>query len=254
MVTWIIERDIFSEECVTAMVRHFETNAIPFHMIQLTSLNEIDGRVPHIDDQVVCYGSIGIDTVARAHGWNPGTFTSDLFNYLEYRDRLGGLFLNPYCIGLKMSEVSYYFRETVVDFFIKPNGDFKEFSGILLNTTNFDDWYKKMLDIGYLSVDNDLDVIISAPKEIGAEFRFAVVDGKIVGHCCYKGSTPINPDVWSCVEQAIAMFSPAPVFMVDVAETPYGPKIIEYNTFNTASMYSMNVGSVIDGVNAYLRK
>ena len=54
------------------------------------------------------------------------------------------------------------------------------------------------------------------------------------------------------VLQAVDRFQPAPVFVIDVAETDSGEKIIEYNTFNSSGFYFCDVGQIIDSVNAFV--
>jgi len=46
----------------------------------------------------------------------------------------------------------------------------------------------------------------------------------------------------------------ADVFVMDIAQTYDGLKVIEYNTFNSAGLYACDVGNIIDGINNFLQE
>lgn len=259
-VTWILERDVFSEKCFNEMVSHFKDNGIPYHVVRIIPfIHEIEGKCPSVSNPVVVYGSIGIQKLAQMREWIPGVFTDPTkFNYETYRDALGDLLLNPDCIRMPMSQVASYLNESGRDyFFIKPNGDTKEFAGTLMEASDFATWHRKMLDTGYLD-GNDFDIVISDPKKLDCEWRIVVVDGKISSSSLYrqyqmvKPEQHIIPEVADLVMKAHSKFVPAPVYVIDIAQTENGFRVIEYNTFNSAGMYACDVGCVIDDINKFL--
>lgn len=44
------------------------------------------------------------------------------------------------------------------------------------------------------------------------------------------------------------------VYVVDVCQVGDGFKIVEYNTFNSASLYDCDVAKIIDDVNEFVEK
>jgi hypothetical protein len=255
MATWILERDVFSESCFNDMVEHFKKNNIPYHIVRVIPfVHEIEGKVPEVSGPVVCYGSIGIQKLARKHGWTPGIWTNDNFNYEAYNNAIGELLLNNDCVKMPLSKVGDYLNSTgLKTIFLKPNADTKEFAGCVMEADEFHSWHKKMLDIGYLDND-DFDVVVSEPKRINREWRVAVINGKIASASLYrqyqmvKPEENIIPEVEEVVYMAHAKFVPADVYIIDVAETENGFKVIEYNTFNSAGLYKMDVGKIIDAI------
>lgn len=262
MTTWILEEDVFSEQCFGDMVAHLEARDIPYHLVRIVPfIHEIEGRVPEVTGPCVVYGSIGVQKLAGAHGWLPGVFTNDNFNSDRYAAKLGDLFLNGDVVIMPLSQVLNYVQDWPEDkpFFIKPNGDTKEFAGTVMTPAEFGDWHRNMLNIGYLE-SSDFDVAISGYKKLGCEWRVVVVDGQICTSSLYrqygivKPERHIIPEVEAVVRAAHARFQPAPVYVIDVAQVGDDYKVIEYNTFNSAGFYDCDVAKIIDDVTAYVER
>lgn len=273
-VTWVLETNVFSEASFDAMVAHFKANDIPYHTVRIIPFShEVDGPIPQIDGPVVVYGSIGIQKLADRMGWT--CFHDDeQFSSTAYK-ALGELFLNHDTIVMPLSDVFLRFDELPDPFFIKPDGDYKQFAGQVISKADFEGWLKNMIEIGYLE-DNNFDVACAPVKELGREWRVVVVDGKISSASLYKEPNwpgmkahlvdvlPIG--VSMAVEMAHALHIPAPVYVIDICEefgswVRYGEEIgktdyrvIEYNTFNSAGLYACDVAKIIDDINAYMMK
>jgi len=256
MITWILERDVFAEVCFNEMIDHFKTNDIPYRVVRIIPfIHEIEGKVPQVSNPIVVYGSIGVQTLAEKHGWNPGVWTNDNFSSGGSID-ISDLLVNDSFEIMKLSEVAD--KVKLSEFFIKPNSDNKEFAGMVITREEFATWHAKMLDINYLETD-DFDVIIAPYKKLGCEWRVVVVNGKISSSSLYrqygivKPQRHIIPEVENIVMEAHSRFVPAPVYVVDVAQVGDEYKIIEYNTFNSAGLYACDVGKIIDDINAFLQ-
>ena len=50
------------------------------------------------------------------------------------------------------------------------------------------------------------------------------------------------------VKNMIQIWTPAKAFVLDIASTPYGYKVIEINNINTAGFYDANVGKLIEAI------
>ncbi len=260
MVTWLLEENIFSERSWDEMVSHFEAYAIPWHKVRIIPFShELVSPLPELAGPVVCYGSLGVQKLAQERGFTPGVwFDETRFKYAVYARELGDLLLNPDAQVMPISEV---LRRTaqlgLEEFFIKPEGDAKQFAGQVQTRESFAAWLRNMREVGYLE-DNDFDVVISAPKRLGTEYRCVVVDGQVVAWSVYRkfGQAYMKREITEAAldsaKRAIALYQPAPVFMLDIAETDEGDKVIEYNTFNSAGLYRCDAGAVIDSVNAFV--
>ena len=259
MVTWIIEKNVFSEVCFDKMVEHCKENDIPYHIVSVIPfIHEIEGNVPDVQGKCVVYGSIGTQKLAVDHGWSPGVWTNDQFNEKVILNKLGHLSLNYSSDFVLLSEVPAWLGGNDVDeFFIKPNTDTKEFAGEVISKDKFMDWYQNMMDIGYLETD-DFEIMLSNPRKLGMEWRLVIVDGKVCECSIYKqyqivkAERQMNPEVIEFAEKCAKIHNPTDVFVLDVVQTEDGLKVIEYNTFNSAGLYACDVTNIIDTINNFV--
>lgn len=257
MVTWVIERDVFSERCRKRMIEHFKNNNIPYHVVRIIPfIHEIEGKVPEITDNVVVYGSIGCRNMAEKQHWTPGVWSDDSINESALMDNLGSLYLNSDAVVTEMKNVPSLFSGLV---FMKPNTDTKEFAGTIFEADFIDRWMQRQINSGYLEANiSELEVVASSVKNIGCEWRIVVVDGKISDYSCYRQHQTIMPERWlpdtalAFAQQVIECYNPLPVYVVDICETDQGYKVVEYNTFNVAGLYECNVEKIIDDINEYI--
>lgn len=268
MTTWILERDVFSEECFGQMVAHFKAASIRHHIVRIVPFaHTIDGKAPALPDgeKVIVYGSIGVQKVCREQGWLPGVFGGhkpDAFSESAYFDALkDDYLLNDDMMTTRISKVGEYLdglkQDADFDFFIKPDSDSKEFAGQVISRSGFAKWYQGMIDIGYLD-DNDFNVCISKVKDVGNEYRLVVVGGEISSGSLYKrhrvGFQQLGfPDELIDFHKEVSrIYEPDDVYVMDVAVTANGWKLVEYNTFNSAGLYRCNVCKIINDINKFV--
>jgi hypothetical protein len=260
MVTWVLEKNVFAEDCFDNMVGHFGKVGIPYHVVTIKPfIHTIAGDIPKIDGPCVVYGSIGSQKLAKANGWTPGVWTNDQFNEDVLVEKLGPDYLNYDARVVPFKDVLAsvpWYRNI---FFIKPNTDTKEFAGMVISRDKFEEWTNKMMDTGYLDENIfDKPMVISSVKALGCEWRTIIVDGKVSDYSCVRQYQRVMAEHWmpeaaiEFAERAAYIHSPAPVFALDVAESVEGYKVIEYNAFNSSGLYKCNVAKIIDDVNAYV--
>jgi len=86
------------------------------------------------------------------------------------------------------------------------------------------------------------------------ETRFFVVDGKIVTGSLYKRGNKviydsnIDPDVQKFAQEMVDFWQPNRAFVIDIALTPDGCKIVEINNINSSGFYASNVNKIIDAI------
>lgn len=256
MVHWVLERNVFSEECFDNMIDYFNYNHIEFDVVTIIPFShEIEGKVPVITDKnVVCYGSIGIQKLAKKMNWTPGVWSGALSEE-ALMAFLGDNYLNSDLHIMPIQTVPEALENLKWDeFFIKPNTDTKEFAGTTMDSHAFSLWYEQMKSIGYLD-HNNFDVVISTPKNIGREWRLVIVDGQVADYSIYRQYNIVKPerkidtDVLTFAKECILLYNPCDVFVMDICETDEGFKVVEYNTFNSAGLYKCNVSNVIFAIN-----
>src|SRR5262249_4825050 len=120
--------------------------------------------------------------------------------------------------------------------FIRPNDDFKDIAGQTMTFAEYQAWASNLKDTTETKMTLHSELAISSPKEIRAEWRLFIVDRRVVAASQYRPADAASgfapPEVNEFGERAAALWSPAPVFVMDVARTSDGLKIIELNCFN----------------------
>ena len=175
------------------------------------------------------------------------------FHYSKWRENLGENLLNYDAIVCRFDEVMQYFAD---DFFIRPCEDTKSFTGEVYSWKKFDSWRTEVLNINndFTMLKKDTMVSYCSVKQIFSEYRFFVVDGKIVTASQYKrGNTVlhnanIDQYIIDYANEMINTWQPARAFVIDIASTPNGCKVIEINNFNSAGFYACDVGKIVEAI------
>lgn len=262
LVTWILEQNTFDEGCWAELVNILKRKEIPYRVVNVVPFEHtIEGDVSEIESKhVVCYGSIGMMKAIKNHKFDPGSWESDLLSPEIYSERLGDLYINHDAKIMKLKEVEEYINTNNIDrFFCKPNDDFKEFSGKVFEKEEFARWLDNLLKIGYITETN-FNVIVSPVKNIGREYRLISVDNKIVAWSMYRENgerkeiCELDGGALYAATKAQALFKPLDVYVIDIAETDEGWKVMEYGTLNCAGWYKCDVNNIVTAINDLLKK
>ncbi|MBW3243342.1 ATP-grasp domain-containing protein [Epibacterium sp. DP7N7-1] len=195
---------------------------------------------PH---ELIVYGGHPFLEALRAAmpSWSPGIFHHpDLLSSQELIAALGPLSLNQGSQFMRLEDVSARIAAGA-RLFLRPDRADKSFAGGIF-TSN---------DLEKLPPLPDLPVTVSEPKMILAEYRFVVVETKIITGSQYArgGRLDIRQDVdTQCQElaaEAARIYAPTPAFICDVAETPDGPRVVEYNSFSAAGLYACDAQAIV---------
>jgi hypothetical protein len=106
--------------------------------------------------------------------------------------------------------------------------------------------------------------MISSVKTIISEYRMFIVDGKVVTGSMYKRGNQVianeyvEPLVYEFTQKMVDEWQskvdcrlipevrvPAKAFVIDIAVTPFGMKVIEINNINSAGFYDADVQKII---------
>jgi hypothetical protein len=144
------------------------------------------------------------------------------------------------------------------DMFIKPSRDQKAFNpGILEAGTTVESFIKSQ---HYEEFFLDEVLIVAPVKEIYSEYRFFVVDGSVITGSMYKmnGKLLIKEDVppliLDCAKEYAKLYHPDKVFTMDLADTPEGIKIVEYNCWNASGLYATDSQKIFFAVHDFIEK
>lgn len=208
------------------------------------------------EEDVIFYGSTKLVTLVSDAEFNPGVWYDDeVFQYEYHIECNGTTMLN---FDAKISTLGEYIHDRAEPFFVRPLGDLKQFSGMLIDTPDdLREWQKKLSMAG-LSEFQETPILVSSPKNIFSEYRCFVVGGKIIDATSYKSGDQviyhrINETIVSRLQSFLDTVSlPMPVVVADIAHIGDEKlKIIEFNCFNASGFYNHDIPKIVKAVTEY---
>lgn len=206
-------------------------------------------NVRHLN--VICMGSYSLRHSAKKFGWIPGVFDLEPFNFEVQREHWGNHMLNHDSVVCRFEDAN--FDDELM--FIRPIEDSKVFAGKVFGKDEFYTWKRKVcvLEEDYgTSLSKNTLIQLSKPKKIYSEHRFWVVKGKVVtsstyklGHTVIYQSLPDDNMFQKYAEQRIAEWQPHDAFVIDVADTADGLKVVEINTLNSSGFYACDIQKLV---------
>ena len=202
---------------------------------------------------IIPYGSTKLVQLAMDKKWT-GVFRNNNFYsgaWKIYREDM----LNNDIAILYADEMESYLRNSPSDklFFIKPYAGYKSFTGLTASKADILGFLSSK-KIGKYDLPVDEPIVVSSYKQILSETRWFVVNGKVISGSAYRVrgqavSIPDNSDSNLAEAQRMAdIWLPHQTCVMDLAETPDGTKVIEFNTFNSSGFYSHDISKVVKAV------
>ena len=255
---WILSKNLQSDSAFPTLLTQLERQGTPFTMVGTIPFSgdvvEIEGETPleSITGSVFCCGKGSMKHLARKYGWTPGYI--EAADYVQCLDGWGDQMLNADALVGNLGKV----KPNLNRFFLRPNNDDKSFNGQVMNIDEFSDWERSVLSIaasGYSTITSDSRIIISPLKEIYAEYRFYVVNGKVVTGSLYKNRDVvvyvecIDREVIDYAQAMVDMFQPSIAFVLDIAVTPNGLRVLETNSISSSGFYAIDLGKFVHAIN-----
>ena len=215
---------------------------------------EITSDTPIVGNDYIPYGSTLMTTVAlNEYKWKGLFFDLDKFNYAT-ADQFRSDMLNSGMI-LSLVETIQFMRTEGGnrDWFIRPSQDLKQFSGQVIHAKECADWLQDAMECdssGSYKMEWDTPIVVSEPVNIQAEWRWFIVDGKVVSGSMYRAHN--QPRKERVIEQELiheAQVSangwlPSPCCVMDLALVGGELKIIEFNCINASGFYDNDVSAI----------
>lgn len=185
---------------------------------------------------------------------NCSTYYKHLEDYILQQDRWSGTLEMLPLIAPELYEAISVGGKV----FIRPDDNEKSFPGALVREEELEPWLRNVLE--YRMVPQSTVFHAARPRAIDAEWRFVLVEGKVVGGSQYKtnGHADIEPGydplAATFAEEAATVWTPHPVFVMDVGLVEGDYKIVEVGPFNYAGLYKTELGPVVDAINKHVEK
>ena len=275
---WIVQNNLYEERGYAKFIGALErfgcdfiivkpvpfTNVILSEDFDATQVNDITTApdpLNGIDEEqpIIAMGATSLTRIAKSRNWAPGTYHNENHHYDLWNKNFGeDNMLNPKSeskVGLVKDFFGY---EPTGDVFIRPTEDTKSISGTVMSKYDFYDWVQMISMITpdelLTPLHQDTEIVISPVKEIYSECRLFVVGGEVVTQSMYKRGNVVRSDV--NVDQRFIDFTQKMVnewevsigFVMDVADTPKGLKVIEINCLNSSGFYDCDPLAIVAAI------
>jgi hypothetical protein len=210
--------------------------------------------VPDVSPEgaVLCLGSHALGHVARAKGWRPGIVDIGWLGYRECLDAWGPAMLNAdavFCRFDGIERAAASLRDTRA--FLRPAYDSKAFEAGVVDVDDVAGWKGTLTPLPA----DDAPCMACIPKAIHAEWRTWIVSGEVATASLYRRGGKALFDGRDVPEEVTAFAATsafrlsehfgenAPsAYVLDVALTEGGCRIVEVNGIAGARLYDCDIG------------
>jgi len=245
---WVIQDNIYNEEGFKYLINVLDRLQIDYTIVKVRHF--IGTIEPDVNppNPVIVMGAYSMWKTAKKKKWIPGAFVNENFTYPKFIKHYGDFMLNKDVNITTLENVEHRYDQ----FFLKPCKDSKVFAGQVMDWKEFNEWRDRVLSLGWEGTVTGNTCVVQAPvAEIYREYRFFVVNGKVITGSQYRVgyrvfSTPCHEqDVIDFAQKMIDIWSPDIGCAIDIALTPDGFKVIEINCLNAAGFYACDMGKVV---------
>lgn len=223
---------------------------------------EITSDEPLVGKDFIPYGSTLLTNMASDLGWTGLHFDLTKMNYRCFLDNHPNM-LND-CVMSVVDAINWLpFLDQKVLMFTRPSADLKQYSGQVMEVGEIWPWFKSMVEAiggGSYYMPPDTEVVLSSPKDISAEWRWFIVDGKIVDGSMYRAHgqlRKIHETDKQVIYEAQALadkWLPHQCVVMDTALLGDEVKVIEFNCINSSGFYDNDVSKIFKALWEYHNK
>ena len=256
MVKWLLSKFGSGDEDLERFIKELTLQKIEYKIVQYVPFQRDEYDIFNVKDCIVCYGSVNWINQIKNKGWIPNIWADEkALECTTYYTYYGKYLINQDYILLPFAEFERRREEwqsslNDVSIFIRPNSNMKTFNARVLT------YNQQLEEYCYDSIDPNTLVVIASHKHIFAEYRFIIVDRKVITGSLYRKngefepSTEIDPKASDLAQEiANAEWSPSSVFVVDIAKTLDGYGLVEIGVFNCAGLYKCDRSLIVKAIN-----
>ena len=260
---WAIQKNLIRAERFFALRNACRDLGYPY--MSFRSYPDIE-ELPNVTNKRSVIFGASTFVARRVHDaqkWFPGVFFDhDNFTYSKCCEMYGNEMLNVDSGNVEFMTMGE-FRSRDYDpnrkFFIRPDKDLKEFTGLVVEHREITEWNPDVDEKrDYATLETE--IAVADPVDIVSEARFFIVDGKVSSASQYKqdGEFQIerldDPHDIEAVEDMVSIWAPADVFAMDVAYYDHEMFILECNCFNCSGFYASDVSKIVEDVSNFVEK
>lgn len=205
-------------------------------------------------DHVLVYGSVGLLRRCLKSRLAPFiSYDATAFSTSGWAAKLKNRALNANGLLVPLFEV-----ESVIGAgwaHVRPDAEDKAFTGGVYDSETF----ARLVEDRQHMLTDDLPCWVSPPAEILSEDRCWIVGGEVIeisryrqkGVRYYERNT--RRDVYEAARELASIFHPVENVVMDIANTPDGYKVIEFNPIHGSGWYGADIGHILDHWTSHIR-
>lgn len=217
--------------------------------------DEITSANPIIGTDYIPYGSTSFIIKSAELGFKGLHFDLKQFNYQEAVKNRKDMLNNGSIVKLEDCINILETKAPESEWFVRPSEDLKQFSGQVMNAKDCAEWLKdRMLcaSSGSYQLSKDTMIVLAEPKNILAEWRWFIIDGKVISGSLYRKQRQLykkhetDADIIKEAQQLADGWLPSPCCVMDTAiiEESSDTKIVEFNCINASGFYDNDISAI----------
>jgi hypothetical protein len=256
MIKWFVQNNFRIDSDDSVIIKNAcEKYGFSYNGVKVIPFSDVTLDKP--DNLTVFYGGTGwINKIYNQYPDTPGIFFNPESTFPYWNNKYKENSLNYKALVTTFEDIV---KEKFPDderFFIRPISDLKEFSGGVMKFGDIKDWSEKIFtDVPDLG---KLPIVVGEPFGLGYEWRLFIIEGKVCTASQYRtyyvrNTKPGAPDdVIEFAEEQAKIFSPSPIFVMDVCKSGKHLYIIEIGCINSAGFYDCDIEKIVNDVSNYL--
>lgn len=250
---FIIQDNFMRDEYKRAIVEALASNNIPHKFVSIMPFTrEISSDEPLSGTNFIPYGSTLMTMLAHNLNWRGNYFVPNMFR-IETRSENRDDMLNNASMTLEHAIEFLKLQDPLSQWFTRPCEDLKQYSGQVINAGGCWQWMEDAMtreSSGSYKLSADTKVVISCVKNIQAEWRWFVVDGKVVSGSIYRSRgqlvkrRELDDAIISEAQTIADIWLPHRNCCMDLARVNDKLKVIEFNTINSSGFYDNDVNVI----------
>ncbi len=255
---WILQTNIFKEKAVDKIIDCFQKQKIPYDLVKIIPFdNKFPEGITEYDGPVILYGTTTLlRNISKCNKYYPGMwFNKETFKPSFWGNKIGDKWLNNESKVLRLYEVIDNFKSNE-SLFIRPNDDFKSFTGQVFYRDDFELLYNTIKkENTNFNINTSTEVTISPVKKIISEWRFIIIDKIVVSSSRYKyhNRLHISGNIKDIEEGALQLaediannnWQISEAYVLDICQVIDGFKVIEINCLNASGFYDCDIMNII---------
>ena len=244
---YVVQENVFNEANYDNLVLALDKLSLPYEIVKVKAFLKTF-RVKTKRKDVFPFGSLKMARLSAKRGWQPGSQMNANHDYLVYRDHYKENLLN-YDSRIQKFGDDFFSKEI---FFARPTQDTKVFTGKVFDMEQWRDFVAYSLTNGHTTLLNiDTEIQICSVKKIQQEIRFWIVKGEIVTASQYRlgNRLVLNENIdqaaYEYCKKMVDIFQLNDAFVMDLALTENGYKIVECGCINCAGFYKADMQKLL---------